>query len=163
MNGGLEARDGTNGGDGGKTEKDPQKIAEGIAEETLDKIRPKMTEEEATQMKSDGGVDQEELKTMFAKAGLKPSASSDAKFTELDTNKNGKLEESEVKSDTKGEGEDYLVEIIEGLLEDVAKKVLVDTGVKIIKNLLGNKGKGRGQNRKIHKKYFGNCCTFFLF
>ena len=91
----------------GQTEKDPQKIGQQIATETLNKIKPKMTEEEATKMKSDGGVDQEEFKTMLAKGGLKPSSLSTQKFNELDTNKNGKLEESEMKSDTEGEGEDY--------------------------------------------------------
>ena len=71
------------------------------------KIKPKLTEEEATKIKSDGGVDQEEFKTMLAKGGLKPSPLSSKSFNELDTNKNGKLEESEVKPNIEGEGEDY--------------------------------------------------------
>ena len=71
------------------------------------KIKPKLTEEEATKIKSDGGVDQEEFKTMLAKGGLKPSPLSSKSFNELDTNKNGKLEESEVKPDIEGEGMDY--------------------------------------------------------
>ena len=58
-------------------------------------------------MKSDGGLDQEEFKTMLAKAGLKPSPLSIQQFNLLDTNKNGKIEESEVKSKTAGNGEDY--------------------------------------------------------
>ena len=119
---GLSKKDGSVGGDSGQTEKDPQKIAEQIATETWNKIQPKMTEEESTKMKSDGGLDKEEFKTMLAKGGLKPSPLSDEKFAELDTNKNGKLEESEVKSDTEGEGEDYS---LLSWLEDTFQKVIV--------------------------------------
>ena len=57
-------------------------------------------------MKSDGGFDQQDLKTIFAQSGLDISPSVD-KFNELDTNKNGKIEESEVNSDSKGEEGDY--------------------------------------------------------
>ena len=78
-------------------------------------------------MKSDGGLDQEEFKTVLAKGGLKPSPLSNQKFNELDTNKNGKLEESEVKSNTEGEGdgEDYN---FWDWLENAATDVLVAVG-----------------------------------
>ena len=46
-------------------------------------------------MKSDGSVDQKDLKAMFAEAGMAVSPSVE-KFNELDTNKNGKIEQSEV-------------------------------------------------------------------
>ena len=55
-------------------------------------------------MESDGGFDQQELKTMFAQGGLDISPNVD-KFNELDTDKDGKIEQSEVNG---GEGEgDY--------------------------------------------------------
>ena len=57
-------------------------------------------------MKSDGSLNQQDLKTMFAQGGLDMAPNVD-KFNELDTNKDGKIEESEVKSDSKVEGEDY--------------------------------------------------------
>ena len=53
-------------------------------------------------MKSNGSLDQQELKTMFAKAGLDISPNVD-KFNELDANKNGKIEQSEVNPQTNGE------------------------------------------------------------
>ena len=92
---------------GGKSETDPQKIGQQMTDEIWNKIKSKMTKEESTQIKSDGGLDQEEFKTMLAKAGLKPSPLSVQQFNLLDTNKNGKIEESEVKSKTEGDGEDY--------------------------------------------------------
>ena len=46
-----------------------------------------------------------ELKTVFVKNGLKLPTINNEKFTELDTNKNEKIERSEVRSE--GEGEDY--------------------------------------------------------
>ena len=81
-------------------------------------------------MKSDGGLDQEEFKTVLAKGGLKPSPLSNQKFDELDTNKNGKVEESEVKSDTKGEGEDY--ESAGDWIGDIIKGVFVGAIVGLI-------------------------------
>ena len=56
-------------------------------------------------MEADGGIDLNELERVFAKGGLKPSTTVIGKFNELDTNKNGKIERSEVRSE--GEGEDY--------------------------------------------------------
>ena len=53
-------------------------------------------------LKTKGGFDQEEFKTLFAKAGLKSSSIDlmklNVKFNEFDTNKNGKIEEFEIKS-----------------------------------------------------------------
>ena len=57
-------------------------------------------------MESDGGIDKKELNTVFSKSNIKPSAEITKKFNELDTNKNGKVDESELSSVTKG-GEDY--------------------------------------------------------
>ena len=105
-------------------------IAEGIATDTWNNIKPKITEEESSKMKSDGGLDQEEFKTVLAKGGLKPSPLSNQKFNELDTNKNGKVEESEVKSDTKGEGEDY--ESAGDWIGDIIKGVFVGAIVGLI-------------------------------
>ena len=48
-----------------------------------------------SKIKSDGGLNHQELNTMFAKSGLDRSPNID-KFNALDTNKNGKLEESEI-------------------------------------------------------------------
>ena len=59
-----------------------------------------------SKMKSEGGFKLPELKTMFVQSGLNLSPNI-VKFNELDTNKNGILEESEVNSDYKGDGEDY--------------------------------------------------------
>ena len=56
-------------------------------------------------MEADGGIDLNELETLLAKVGLKPSTTVIGKFNELDTNKNGKIEKSEVESE--GSGEDY--------------------------------------------------------
>ena len=44
--------------------------------------------------KVDGAFDQKEFKTLFAKSGLSPL--SVKKFNKLDTNKSGKIEESEL-------------------------------------------------------------------
>ena len=59
-----------------------------------------------SKMKSEGGFKLPELKTMFVQSGLNLSPNI-VKFNELDTNKNGILEESEVNSDYKVDGEDY--------------------------------------------------------
>jgi len=90
------------GGDEDKME-EGKKIGQQLADKIWNKIKSMMTEEESTQMKSDGGVDLEEFKTMLEKGGLKPSPSIIRKFNKFDTNKNGKLEESEIKTDTDGE------------------------------------------------------------
>ena len=58
-------------------------------------------------MESDGGIDTNELNTVLSKSNIKPSADITEKFNELDSNKNGKLEESEVSSAIEGGG-DYL-------------------------------------------------------
>ena len=76
-----------------------------FAKELLDKIRHNINAEEVKEMEADGGIDLNELQRVFAKVGLKPSTKVIEKFHELDTNKNGKIEESEVKSE--GLGEDY--------------------------------------------------------
>ena len=75
--------------------------------ELLDKMRHNINAEEAKEMEADGGIDLNELERVFAKVGLKPSTKIIEKFHELDTNKNGKIEESEVESEGLGEGEDY--------------------------------------------------------
>ena len=87
------------GGDGGK---DFQKIAMKL----LNKMRQNITEEEAKEMEMDGGFDLNEVKTILAKSGLKPPTNIIEKFNELDTNKNGLIERSEVGFEE--EGEDYL-------------------------------------------------------
>ena len=44
-----------------------------FATELLTKMRHNINEEEAKEMESDGGIDLNELETVFAKGGLKPS------------------------------------------------------------------------------------------
>ena len=61
----------------------------------------KITPEEKRQIESDGGIDKNELNTLLSKSNIKPSAEITEKFNELDTNKNGKLEESEIRSMTR--------------------------------------------------------------
>ena len=99
-----------------------------IIRKLLHKIRRHMKEEEATEMESDGGVDLDELKTILTKAGIKPSPMSIEIFHELDTNKNGLLEKSEVKSE--GEGEDYglftslLSAVVMGFLQSAVRRAV---------------------------------------
>ena len=61
----------------------------------------KITAEEKRQIESDGEIDKNELNTLLSKSNIKPSAEITEKFNELDTNKNGKLEESEIRSMTR--------------------------------------------------------------
>ena len=56
-------------------------------------------------MESDEGIDTNELNTVLFKSKIKPPADITEKFNELDTNKNGKLEESEVSSAIEGGGD----------------------------------------------------------
>ena len=89
-------------------------------------------------MESDGGIDKYELKKALRMCNIKLSARIrnriNEKFNELDTNKNGKLEKSEVRS---GTGEDYfgglgglIAKVLPVLMEnlpqviDLTKKVL---------------------------------------
>ena len=89
-------------------------------------------------MESDGGIDKYELKKALRMCKIKLSARIrnriNEKFNELDTNKNGKLENSEVRS---GTGEDYfgglgglITKVLPVLMEnlpqviDLTKKVL---------------------------------------
>ena len=69
-------------------------------------------------MESDGGIDLEELKKIFSRGGLKLQTQVVERFNELDANKNGKLEQSEVKSD--GEGEDYMLSGFLGFIRAIA-------------------------------------------
>ena len=81
---------------------DPKETAAKLSREITSKITP----EEKSQMESDGGIDKNELNTVLFKSNIKPSAEITKIFNGLDKNKNGKLEESELSSPTKG-GEDY--------------------------------------------------------
>ena len=81
---------------------DPKETAAKLSREITSKITP----EEKSQMESDGGIDKNELDTVLSKINIKPSAEITKIFNKLDKNKNGKLEESELSSPTKG-GEDY--------------------------------------------------------
>ena len=69
-------------------------------------------------MESDGGIDLEELKKIFSRGDLKLRTQVVERFNELDANKNGKLEQSEVKSD--GEGEDYMLSGFLGFIRAIA-------------------------------------------
>ena len=88
-----------------------------FATELLDKIRHNINAEEVKEMEADGGIDLNELERVFAKVGLKPSTKVIEKFHELDTNKNGKIEESEVESE--GSGEDYIIDFFENFIMDL--------------------------------------------
>ena len=69
-------------------------------------------------MESDGGIDLEELKKIFSRGDLKLRTQVVERFNELDANKNGKLEQSEVISD--GEGEDYMLSFFLGFIRAIA-------------------------------------------
>ena len=70
------------------------------AAKSAQEIRFKITPEEKRQIESDGGIDKNELNTLLSKSNIKPSAKLTEIFNDLDTNKNGKLEESEIRSPT---------------------------------------------------------------
>ena len=78
-------------------------------------------EEEVKEMDFDGVITLDEMKAVFAKNGQKLPTMIIEKFTELDTNKNGKLEKSELKPE--GEGEDYW---IVGLFAAFLAAIIVD-------------------------------------
>ena len=69
-------------------ELDPRSIAETLSEH--------LDEEELKEMLSDGGIDLDELTTIFAKIGRKLSTKEIEKFNKLDKNKNGKVEKYEL-------------------------------------------------------------------
>ena len=71
-------------------ELDPRSIAEMFSEH--------LDEEELKEMLSDGGIDLDELTTIFAKIGRKLSTKEIEKFNKLDKNKNGKVEKYELGS-----------------------------------------------------------------
>ena len=84
-------------------------------------IASKITPDEKSQMESDGGIDTNELNTVLSKSNIKPSADITEKFNELDTNKNGKLEEAEV-SLTNEAGEiikQIIMEIIMQIMQEI--------------------------------------------
>ena len=75
-----------------------RRAAAKLSQEIISKITP----EEEREMESDGGIDKDELNKVLLKSNIKPSAEITEKFNELDTNKNGKIEESEISSMTEG-------------------------------------------------------------
>ena len=78
-------------------------------------------EEEVKEMDFDGVITLDEMKAVLAKNGQKLPTMIIEKFTELDTNKNGKLEKLELKPE--GEGEDYW---IVGLFAAFVAAIIVD-------------------------------------
>ena len=78
-------------------------------------------EEEVKEMDFDGVITLDEMKAVFAKNGQKLPTMIIEKFRKLDTNKNGKLEKSELKPE--GEGEDYW---IVGLFAAFLAAIIVD-------------------------------------
>ena len=102
-----------------KQNSDRKQVAAKLSREIASKVNPA----EKSQMESDGGIDTDELNTVLSKSNIKPSADITEKFNELDTNKNGKLEESEVSS-TSEEGEDYFLDFLGGLaIPDFCMKI----------------------------------------
>ena len=75
-----------------------RRAAAKLSQEIISKISP----EEEREMESDGGIDKDELNKVLLKSNIKPSAEITEKFNELDTNRNGKIEESEISSMTEG-------------------------------------------------------------
>ena len=106
-------------------------------------IASKITPKEKRQMESDGGIDKKELNTVFSKSNIKPSAEITKKFNELDTNKNGKVEESELSSISKG-GEDYFFGgLLQTLLPTLVQNLpqILQLGGQILQGILSQKGK----------------------
>ena len=103
----------------GKSEADPKKISKELSKE----IASKETDDEKKKMVADGGIDLNELNAALSKDNIKPSAMVTEKFKELDTNKNGKLEKSEVSSENEG-GEDYQLTFLETLLVGVITAIV---------------------------------------
>ena len=94
-------------------------------------------------MESDGGIDTNELNTVLSKSNIKSSADITEKFNELDTNKNGKVEESELSSITKG-GEDYFFGgLLQTLLPTLVQNLpqILQLGGQILQGILSQKGK----------------------
>ena len=114
----VETQDNNN--DSPAEEKNPRENDEQVGEEILENIGLKLTKAEAKTIEADGGVDLREMDTLLAMGGMKPSNTIVEAFNELDTNKNGKLEESELNSNI--EGEDY--GILDALMKPV--KSLID-------------------------------------
>ena len=113
-----------------------------IAAKLSREITSKITPDEKRQMESDGGIDKNELKALLSKSNIKPSAEIAEKFNELDTNKNGKLEESEISSTTKG-GKDYFFPGIIGVVVSTMVPILIKSlpeilqfGAKIVQEAL---------------------------
>merc|ERR1712156_7814 len=72
----------------------------------------------------DGGMNLNQLNAALLKQGIKPSAKITEKFHELDTNKDGLLEKSEVTSAAEAEdGGDYFFGIIAALIAAAAGAV----------------------------------------
>ena len=83
-----------------------------------------ITDDEKKQIESDGGVSLNQLNAALLKRGIKPSAKITEKFHELDTNKDGLLEKSEVTSAAEAEdGGDYFFGIIAALIAAAAGAV----------------------------------------
>ena len=117
---------------------DRKEIAARLSREITSKITP----DEKRKMESDGGIDKNELKAVLSKSNIKPSAEIAEKFNELDTNKNGKLEESEISSTTKG-GKDYFFPGIIGVVVSTMVPILIknlpeilEFGAKIVQEAL---------------------------
>ena len=68
-------------------------------------------EEIAQKFRADGAVDINELRTLMAMVGQKPSNLDVEKLNKLDTNKDGKIEKSEYDSATNGQDYDILCNI----------------------------------------------------
>ena len=79
-----------------------------------------------------GGIDENELKAVLSKSNIKPLTEIAEKFNELDTNKNGKLEESEISSTTKG-GKDYFFPGIIGVVVSTMVPILIKNLPEILK------------------------------
>ena len=99
------------------------KIAKQLTTETWNKIKPKLTEAEATKMQAAGGITQADFTTLLAKGGMKPSTSSIKAFNAMDKNKDGKIDETEANAE--GGGEDYS---FLSVLGDIGKGILTGVG-----------------------------------
>ena len=112
-----------------------RRAAAKLSQEIVSKITP----EEKRQIESDGGIDKNELNTVLLKSNIKPSAEITEKFNELDTNRNGKIEESEISSTTEGRESRIFPNLLPNLIPSIIQNLpgIIDVGSKILIGALG--------------------------
>ena len=125
-----------------KNDVDQKENAEKLSREITSKITPK----EKREMESDGGIDINELNTVLSKSNINSPTEVTKMFNKLDTNKNGKLEQSELRSKSKG-GEDYFIgglfsSLVPVLIQNLPS--ILQLGGTILQGALSQGAKGQG-------------------